>query len=161
MGYKSQQTITRPANTTAYAAGDVLGATAAAISFIGLPAGPTRASGGDLFITSVDLRIHVSAIPAGMTSFRLHLYDATPPSALADNAAWDLPSGDRANYIGYIDLGTPADVGSTLYCRADAVNAQIRVGSTGVFGYLVTNGGFTPAGNSEVYVLTLHAVDAD
>jgi hypothetical protein len=95
-----------------------------------------------------------------MTSFRLHLYRETPPSALADNAAWDLPSGDRAAYRGYIDLGSPADVGSTLFCQVDQINKHVKLhsGETSLYGYLVTNGGFTPAANSEVYVPTLHAI---
>lgn len=153
MGYKSQPTVTRPANTTAYTAGDVVGG---AITFDG--AGPF---GGSAIITSADLRVHVAAIPAGMTSVTLHLYDATPPSALADNAPWDLPAGDRASYLGFLSIGTPVDVGSTLFCQLDAINKQVRLGSSSsLFGYLVTNGGFTPAGNSEVYVPTLYAIDA-
>jgi hypothetical protein len=93
-----------------------------------------------------------------MTSFRLHLYDATPPSATADNAAWDLPAGDRANYLGYVDLGSPVDVGATLYVQTDQVNKQFRASTADLYGYLVTNGGFTPAANSEVYVPELNAV---
>lgn len=151
MAYKSQVTITRPANVTAYSAGDVVGG---AIEFV--EAGFRTAS---LLLTSADLRVNVSAIPSGMTSFRLHLYSETPASALADNAAWDLPSGDRAAYLGYIDLGSPADVGSTLYAQVDQVNKQIRLAGTSLYGYLVTNGAFTPAANSEVYVATLHSVD--
>lgn len=150
MAYKSQVTITRPANTTAYTAGDVVGGV---ISFSDLP------KGYNLAILSAELRANINAIPSGMTSFRLHLYDASPASALADNAVWDLPSGDRDNYLGYIDLGSPADVGSTLFCQVDAVNRPIRVGGAGLFGYLVTNGAFTPAANSEVYVPTLTAID--
>lgn len=154
MAYKSKPTVTRPANTTAYTAGDVLGG---AIEFPAI--GPFA---GDIIITSTALTAHIAAIPAGMTSFRLHLYDVTPPSALADNAAWDLPSGDRASYLGYVDLGSPADVGSTLYVQANQENKQLRLrGGYSLFGYLVTNGGFTPAGNSEVYTPELHAIDAE
>lgn len=154
MAYKSQPTVTRPANVTAYTAGDVVGG---AITFEAM----SSTIGRDVIITSAALRIDVTAIPAGMTSFRLHLYSVTPPSALADNAAWDLPAGDRASYLGYVDLGSPADVGSTLYAQVDGVNKQIRLGSgeTSVYGYLVTNGAFTPAANSEVYVPTLHAIE--
>jgi hypothetical protein len=152
MAYKSQPTVTRPANATAYTAGDVVGGV---ITFDGI--GPF---GGNALISSAELRINVAAIPAGMTSFRLHLYNVTPPSALADNAVWDLPSGDRAAYMGYVDLGSPADAGSTLFCGVDAVNKHILLaGSSNVYGYLVTNGAFTPAGNSEVYVPALYAVD--
>jgi hypothetical protein len=151
MAYKSRPTVTRPANTTAYTAGDVVGGV---IEFKDI--GPAS---GDIVILSAALRIDVTAIPAGMTSFRLHLYDVTPPSAIADNAAWDLPSGDRASYQGYIDLGSPADVGSTLHVQVDGVNKPARLaGSYSLFGYLVSTGGYTPAGNSEVYTPTLYAV---
>lgn len=140
-----QVTITRPANVTPYTAGDVLGG---ALTFA---TGLT--SGQRAMIAGVDLMPQIAAIPAGMTSFRLHLYNVTPPSALADNAVWDLPSGDRASYLGYVDVGTPADVGSTLFCQSDNVNKAIQTsGSANVFGYLVTNGGFTPNANSEVYL---------
>lgn len=148
-GYTSAVTVTRPANVTPYTANDDVGG---AITF------PTMGpSGGNVIITSGELEIDVAAVPTGMTSFRLYLYSVTPPSALADNAAWDLPAGDRASFLGYVDLGTPVDLGSTLYVRTDGINAHFKLAGTSLFGYLVTNGGFTPAGNSEVYVVTLHA----
>ena len=150
--YRAQTTVTRPANTTPYGAGDVLGG---AISFTNI--GP---AGSQLMLTSADLRAHISAVPSGMTTIRLHLYDATPPSATADNAVWDIPAGDRASYLGYIDLGTPTDIGSTLYTQADSVNKHVKLTDavSTLYGYLVTTGGFTPAGNSEVYVVTLAGI---
>jgi hypothetical protein len=150
MGTRSKVTGTRPENTTPYTAGDVV---LGALEFplIG-------GYNSHLLITSAALRIDVAAVPAGMTSFRLHFYSITPPSALADNAVWDLPSDDRASYLGYIDLGSPVDVGATLFTQVDAINKQIKIETTSVFGYLVTNGGFTPAGNSEVYVPEIYAV---
>lgn len=151
-GYTAAVSVTRPANVTDYTANDVVGATAAAISFPSM--GP---SGGNIAITSVELQINVTAVPAGMTTFRLYLYSVTPPSALADNAAFDLPAGDRASFLGYVDLGTPVDLGSTLYVRTDGMNAQFKLAGTGLFGYLVTAGGFTPGAVSEVYKVSLHA----
>lgn len=154
--FDSQATVTRPADTTAYTAGDVVGATLAAIEFrdIGQP-------GQSIAITDADLRIDVASVPAGMTSFRLHLYNATPPSALADNAAWDLPAGDRLAYLGYIDLGTPVDVGSTLFVQTDGSGSkQIKMGaSSSLWGYLVTNGGFTPT-SAAVKAIRLNAKEA-
>lgn len=147
-------TITRPANVTAYTANDVVGQTAtAALQFSSV-----GTSGASILITGAQLEIDTNAIPSGMTNFRLYLYNVTPPSALADNAAWDLPSGDRASFLGYIDLGSPADLGSTLYTETSNINKQLKLSSANIFGYLVTNGGFTPAANSEVYVVTLHTV---
>lgn len=154
-GYTSQPTVTRPANTTPYTAGDVVGG---AIEFT--TAGP---SGGHVLITDADLTIGITAVPSGMTSFRLHLYDVTPPSALADNAPWTHPSGDRASYLGYIDIGTPALLvagAGQLFVQLGAVNKKVKLAaaSTSLFGYLVTNGGFTPAANSEVYLPRLQTL---
>lgn len=151
-GYRSAVTVTRPANTTAYAANDVVGGV---ITFAGI--GPTA---GHVILTSCDLRYDVSAIPSGMSGFRLYLYTATPPSALADNAAWDLPSGDRSAFIGFIDLGSLADLGSTLFAQVDSVNKQIKLasGETSLYGYLVTLAGYTPAANSETLQVTLRSV---
>jgi hypothetical protein len=155
MGYKSRPTVTRPANTTAYTAGDVVGGV---ITFTN--AGPF---GGSAIIVSAALQIDIAAIPTGMTSFTLHLYDTTPPSAIADNSPWNLPSGDQPFYLGNIALGSPAAMGATpatLWTQADAVLKEINlVADRNVYAYLVTSGGFTPAGNSEVYLPILQSVD--
>lgn len=143
-------TITRPANTTPYTANDVVGG---ALTFPLM--GP---SAGRIMLTSTQLELDISAIPSGMSSFFLALYNVTPPSALADNAPWDLPSGDRASFLGIVQLGSPVDLGSTCYVETNIINKQIKLAGTSLFGYLVTAGGFTPAANSEVYVATLHSV---
>lgn len=147
--YISRPKVTRDANTTAYTANDVVGGV---INFKGVP--PDT----DLLISNADLRIDITAIPTGMTSFRLHLYKERPASNYADNAAWDLPDTDRDDYIGFVDVGSIADQGSTLFCQNDEVRKQIRSGS-GLFGYLITVGAFTPASNSEVYRPCIRAVN--
>lgn len=156
MGYKSRPTVTRPANVTAYTAGDVVGG---AIEFTG--AGPFASS---IAVISAALQINIAAIPVGMTSFRLHLYDTLPPSAIPDNSPWNLPAGDQPYYLGYIDLGSPAAMGATpatLFTQADSVSKQLQLASSSsVFGYLVSAGGFTPANNSEVYQPMLQSVAA-
>lgn len=157
-GYEAQTTVTRPANQTPYNAGDVVGG---AIAFSNI--GPDA---GYLYINTADLRIDISAVPSGMTSFRLYLYNITPPSAIADNSPFDLPSGDRDSFVGYIDLGTPVDLGSTLYTQAPAPatsafpspGLQVKLVSTSLFGYLVTAAGFTPTSNSEVYNLRIKGI---
>ena len=154
--YGSPLSLTRTADTNAYAAGDVIGTgtgSGNAVLDLGV-LGP--AAGGEVMITGATLEIDLAAVPSGMTSFRLHLYNAAPPSALADNAAWDLVSGDRASYLGYVDLGTPQDVGSTLFVQADQINSQKTMPAGHLFGYLVTNGGYTPA-SATVHKIILHA----
>jgi len=151
-GYSVVVTLTRPNNSTPYTAGDVVGAAAAALTFPNM--GP---AGGEIMITSATLEIDVAAVPSGMTGFTLRLYNITPPSALADNAVWDLPSGDRASYLGHINLGTPADLGSTLRISADGINKQVKLAGTSLFAYLCTDGGYTPTANA-VKVISVHAV---
>lgn len=134
-GYTSTATFTPAA--AAYLAGDIMQG-ARELTNIG-PAG-----GGEVLIVNTRLRVDAASVVSGETSYTLHLYSVTPPSALADNAVWDLPSGDRASYMGSIALGTPVDLGSTLYVEQTGLTKQVTVPAGGsLFGYLVTNGGFT------------------
>ena len=134
-GFTSSATFTPAA--AAYLAGDIMQG-ARELTNIG-PAG-----GGEVLIVNTRLRIDHTAVISGETSYTLHLYSVTPPSALADNAVWDLPSGDRASYMGSVALGTPVDLGSTLFVEQTGLAKQVTVPAGGsLFGYLVTNGGFT------------------
>lgn len=156
LDYKSSVSLTRTADTNAYAANDVLGAatgSTAALTFSSM--GPS--GGGAIIITDAELEIDRNAVISGETSYRLYLYSVTPPSALGDNAAWDLPSGDRASYMGYIDLGTVVDLGSTLYVQTSGINLKRTLASGSLFAYLVTNGAYTPQ-SATVHKITLHAV---
>jgi len=84
-----------------------------------------------------DVAIMISSANAMATSWRLELYSVTPPSATADDAAWDIPSGDRASYLGPVSLGTAVDKGSTQYLKTSGVNITVKLSGTSVFGYLI------------------------
>jgi hypothetical protein len=158
-GGRVQLTITRPANATPYTALDAVGGTGTGVSGAALTFAALGPASGHVMLTSIDLLHEVTAIPAGMTSFRLYLYSATPPSALADNAAWDLAAGDVTSYIGYVDFGVINDLGSNLFVQADNVLKHVALDASGnLYGYLVTNGGWTPGANSTVFVLTVRAL---
>lgn len=103
--------------------------------------------GSVLRITSAELKIDVTAVPSGQTSYTLHLYSVTPPSAQADNDAWTLASGDLASYRGSISLGTPVDLGGALYVKTGSLDYDVRLASTrsSLFGVLVTVGNHTAA----------------
>lgn len=155
--YSSSVTLTRTADTSAYTANDVIGAATGSTAALEFP-NIGRRGGGQFLLTTIQFEIDVAAVISGMTSYRLHLYNVTPPSALGDNAAFDLPSGDRASYLGFVDLGTPVDLGSTLYVETNQYNKQIEVPSSGsLFGYLVTIGAYTPS-SAMVHKITLHSV---
>lgn len=146
--YRSTVSITRPSNTTAYTAGDVVGDTGGSAILTLSNIGP---SGGYLLIQSASLVFSDSSVPSGMGAFRVHFYSASP-TAIADNAAFDLVSGERANYMGYIELPTPQDLGSTIYTQVDYPGRLLKLAaaSTSVFAEIETRGAYTPVSASTV-----------
>lgn len=147
-------TVTRPNDTTAYGAYDVIGPTGggtAALSFAGV--GP--ADGGDVLIRGVSLRIDATALIASEAGYRLHFYNVTPPSALADNTTWDMPSGDRSAYLGYLDTGTIVDLGSTLWVESNGLAKPVKLLSGTLYAYLATVAGHTPTAQ-RVYTVNVH-----
>ena len=132
----------RPDNIVAYEAGDVVGQDPAAnIEFTNV----LSDAGGNFIVLGTRLRIDVGAIPPGMTGFRLHLYNAAP-TAIIDGGVFDLPSGDRDKYLGYITITTPVDLGNTLIAQDDGINftGKLADESTSMYGVLQTLGAFTP-----------------
>ena len=136
-------TQTRPDNTTAYSANQVIGENPATnLTFENVLSN----SGGTFVILGARLEIDVSAVPAGMTSFRLHIYNAAP-AAIADGAAYNLLADDRAKYMGYITINSVVDLGATVWGQEDNVNftGKLATGATSLYGILETIGAFTPA----------------
>jgi hypothetical protein len=148
--YRTTVSITRPSNATAYTAGDVVGDTNGSAILTFTNAGP---SGGFVLLQSISLVFSDSSVPAGMGSFRLHLYSVAP-TAIADNAAFDLLSGERDTYMGFIDITTPQDFGSSLYTQVDYPGRLIKLatGSTSLFAELETRGAYPPVSASTIAV---------
>ena len=148
--YRSTVTITRPSNTTAYTVGDVVGDTGGSAIISLTAAGPTA---GFVLVQSISLVFSDSTVPSGMGAFRIHMYSASP-TAIADNAVFDLVSGERANYMGYIDLPAPQDLGSSLYTQVDYPGRLIKLAaaSTTLFVELETRGAYTPVSASTVSI---------
>jgi hypothetical protein len=155
--YSSEVTITRPANTTAYTAGDAIGVADVSVAANAGSAihelteiGP---AGGLILMLSMDLMPYVASVPAGMSSFTAHLFNAAP-TAILDNAAYSLQAADRTKYLGSIAIGTPAvtNMGvtpTTIYASSDKTTHQgtwqLASGSTSLWVVLVTAGGYTPS----------------
>lgn len=149
-GYSASAVFTPAA--TSHTGGDAFGA---AREFVLLDRnGGAPLAGSRLKITSVTL---MQATGTNVTSvWRLHLYNVTPPSAIADDAAWDIASGDRASYLGYVDISQLLDMGSTLYIDMPNLNKQIKLLGTSVFGYLVA--ATTLTAEAVAHTVTLHCV---
>lgn len=96
-------------------------------------------------LTSV-IKIDETAIISGETSYSLQLYNVTPPSAQADNAAWTLASADLSAYRGSLSLGTPLDLGAAAYIKTQFTDQQdfyLTLGKSSMFGELITAGAAT------------------
>jgi len=143
------QTITRPDNTTAYTAADVVGNTSSIIEF-------GRLSPGTHMIKGARLLYGENAIPGGMAAYNLHLYDWSPTN-IADNAAWTLSEADSTHYLGKVVLTLPVDLGAACFSKDDSVNMTINVAdnASSVFGLLETVGGYTPVAE------TVHTISLD
>ena len=152
--YDTSDTITRPDNITAYDALDVVGE-GVAVNLVFANAGP---SGGQVIINSISMRCDVNAVPSGMSTYRLHLYNAAP-TAIADNTAYNFPEGDRAKYLGYVDIPTPTDMGDTLWSESNGLGKIVKLadGSTTLYGILQTLGAYTPTA-SIVKTVAMHNV---
>lgn len=154
--YMASVTKTRPANTTAYDAGDVLAESASAGTvWTFADIGPT---GGTVLVTSITLKVGLDAVPVGMGSFRLHLFKA-PPTTLNDGDPVNVAVADRGNYLGWVDIPSPIDRGATLVAQDYYMRQQLRLrpGDTSLYGFLETVGGYTPTSQTE-YAVTMHTV---
>ena len=146
--YEAAATITRPSDSTAYAAGDVVGDAAGSAIITLANIGP---SNGFVLIHSVALLFSDSSVPANMAAFRVHFYTSSP-TAIVDNAAFDLVGSDRARYAGFVELSKPLALGSSLYQQNDPPARMVRLlpGSTSLFALIETRGGYQPVSGSTV-----------
>ena len=148
-------TFTRPANTTNYTAADVIGVADAvtpanAGSAIHEFVGAGRA-GGLFQILGATCIINSTTVPTGMTTLKLHLFNAAP-AAILDNAAFALGAADRSLYLTQVDLPAVAAIGAGFVRSSVDVSAErpIVLTSSSVFGLLVTDAGVTsPASGLE------------
>ena len=140
--------FTRPADTTAYASGDLVANSTTAASVA--PMQFTVARANDAAVSIRRARLKTSSPSVTNASFRLHLYrnDPSASSGIAngDNGAW---STKEAQYIGSLDItvdkafsdaakgvGVPT-AGGELTCRPAA-------GTTVIYGLLEARAAYTP-----------------
>lgn len=128
---------------TSHLAGDVVG---------GAREFQLAAPTGRLFqIDTVSLLINNATIET--TAWALHLYSVTPPSALADDAAFDVPAGDQASYLGSIAIPQVVDLGSTLWIESHNIGKKVKLAGTSVFGYLVNGTTLTPGAVAHIVTI--------
>lgn len=154
--------FTRPADTTAYASGDLVANSVTAASVVPLSwTAAARVAAGSFLVRRARLKKSTTGVTAA--TFRLHLYTSDPSAssgiANGDNAAW---STNHSGYVGSIDLDISGATGrafrdSAAVQGAPAVGQEINVklasGQT-IYGLLEARGAYTP-GNAEIFTVDL------
>lgn len=154
--------ITRPANTTAYAAGDAISAATTNAMFVfGTPRNGNNLGGDDKIARSESetrsgvintLILRSSANQSTKLGARLYLFRAAP-AATADNAAWGPSDAEMLDCIGYIEIpaiywvagnGT-SGAGGNAIAQIGNLNLPYNVGAAGaLYGQLVATAAYTP-----------------
>lgn len=143
--------ITRPSNTTAYAALDAVSSSSTAptnLSFTYV----TSVNGSNGYVTGAVLRTDQSTNTA---RFKLHLFTGTV-TAVNDNAAHTALYANKSNYVGSITFDALATEGSGSDC-AVSLNTTVRLpfkfpSGTTLYGLLETLDAFTPASGQKFFI---------
>ena len=142
--------LTRPADTNAYAANDVIANSVGAPAVLTIPFMPENGDSG--YITKVRALTNVNNFTGRL---RLHLYTAAP-NAIADNAPFTLLWANRETRIGFIDI--PAmQTGGAGSDASNALLADIRLffklsdTSKNLFAIVQTLDAFTPVASQQFF----------
>lgn len=139
--------FTRPADTTGYTIGDVVGNSTSAATPLSI-SGCARVNGGSGYIVRATLIADQKSI---VPSIRVHVFNAAPTQS-NDNAAHRALYADVSKRVGEFTLGplsTPADTSNSTLSRAMDMNLRVPFacasGSTTLYFIFETLTAFTPA----------------
>lgn len=151
----STASFTRPNDTTAYAANDLVANSTTAGSVVPMTFRFPTGHGTGLHLRAV--KIQKSGTTATNGNFHLRLYASSPTCANGDNGAW---STSLSGYLGKIDpaiVEAFTDGSAVVGAVGEAADVHLSLGSSGiVYGLLVADAAYTPAAN-EVFTITLMA----
>jgi hypothetical protein len=146
-------TITRPANTTPYAAGDAVGVTAGTVLTF---ADAASASGGPCTISKLKVTTNNRL---ELARYALYVFNASP-TLVADNATLKLLTGEMASFQGVIQTepssgGTDATgTASFAVSRGEELLCVAASGDANLYGILVILDAQTPI-SAETYAVEI------
>lgn len=152
VGHKSSVTLTRPATTPTYLAGQAIGDTngSAILTFSNL--GPANAV---VLLTDLFLELRVSSSTIGrMTAY----FYNTQPAAIADTGTWDYASGDHGKMVTFFQISQPTDIGSA-YLSKNYVGQSVQLGSSGQLYCIITTDISYTATSSAVKKIDLYSLE--
>lgn len=136
-----EATFTRPADTTAYASGDLVAnsTTAGSVTPITLAVGRTTTGVGSTGMIR-RVRLRKSGTSVTNASFRIHFYKALPTVTNGDNGAW--VSNQSANYVGSIDVTMDKVFSDGAAGTSEAT--EINFAATPYYALIEARGAYTP-----------------
>lgn len=148
--------FTRPADTTAYASGDIVANSTTGASVVPL----NFANVSDGIGRSLQIRrVRIGKTGTGVTNaaFRLHLFKALPTVSSGDNAAIAITTG-FADYLGQVDVTVGQAFGDGAAGQATTeINCHPVAGASNLYGLLEARGAYTPI-SGEVITAMLEVV---
>jgi hypothetical protein len=149
-------TLTRPANTTPYAALDAVSDNATAGSVT--PLAFSVSDINDAPVALYRILCRTTDTGAGAHIFKLYLYNQVPTATAGDNAAWSATA--MAGYIGAFtsssfEAFSDGSVGMFFPEKGTMIQTKPASGAKTVYGLLQTVDGFTPSASSTVWTFTL------
>jgi len=149
--------FTRPSNTTAYAAEDVVNNSTSAPSIITFSTvGGENTEGGKQYYVK-SLRVATNNATVTFGSFRLYLTTNTQ-TAINDNSQQTLLYTNKANVVGYIDfsLSTGGTGSDSAEAYVTGIDIPVTLTNNVLYGYLVAKAAYVPASDQQFYLkLTL------
>lgn len=147
--------FTRPADTTAYALGDLVANNTTAGSVVAMTLTVGRVNDGSVMLRR--LKLHKSTVSVTLSSFRVHLFRAAPTCANGDNGAFS--TDGVANYLGAFDVTidrafTDGAAGYGLPVIGNDMSIKIANGAQTIFALIEARAAYAP-GNAEVFTVTL------
>ena len=149
--------FTRPADTTAYTAGDVVSNSTSATTLIDL-ANAVRVNGGSGYVVRVEVATDKKSITPRL---RVHLFNASNPTVSVDNAAMRQLYADNAKRLGWIDMpamttGTDTTNSTMSVTVNDGCRLPVVAGAatTSLYAVLEALDAFTPA-SGEKFTVTI------
>lgn len=145
--------LTRPSDTTAYAANDSVADSTSAPTMLAL-LNAARVSGGSGYITGIRVTTDKKSITP---RFRLHFFNTNGATATNDNAAFKTAYADISKYIGYWDMPamiTGADTTNSTDSRSVDLTPRLpfTCAATTLYVLLETLDAFTPASAQKISV---------
>jgi hypothetical protein len=149
--------FTRPADTTAYASGDLVAnsTTAGSVTVMTFTIG--RGSSGAAASGMIRrARLRKTGTSTTNASFRLHLYRSAPTPSNGDNGAW--LTNNAADYVGAIDITVDrAFTDGAIGNGTPNTGSEINFTHQTYYGLLEARAAYTPA-NAEVFTLELEVI---